>query len=184
MVAQLTRCRALDLTPFGIRVKGVDPGWIRTPEVDDAADLDGGGRAKWGPVWGRFHMRAARVAVADVGRSIRSPGSRASASETPHHAGGRHRTEPGRYERRTAALHHRIAHKGAVGDNMRAGTPPSPGPCSGHGPAVPVMGGLPWPTSCAPAHHSFFDDGARVDGGTIAFWEQACRAPSARASVP
>jgi NAD(P)-dependent dehydrogenase (short-subunit alcohol dehydrogenase family) len=56
MVAQLTRCQALDLAPFGIRVNSVDPGWIWTNEVDRAADLDGGGRAKWGPVWGRFHM--------------------------------------------------------------------------------------------------------------------------------
>jgi len=52
-VAQLTRCAALDLAPHGIRVNSVSPGWIWTREVDKAA---GGDRAKWDPVWGRFHM--------------------------------------------------------------------------------------------------------------------------------
>jgi len=55
-VAQLTRCQALDLAPFGIRVNSVDPAWIWSNETDKAANLDGGGREKWGPVWGRFHM--------------------------------------------------------------------------------------------------------------------------------
>jgi NAD(P)-dependent dehydrogenase (short-subunit alcohol dehydrogenase family) len=55
-VAQLTRCQALDLAPMGIRVNSVDPGWIWTNETDRAADLDGGGRATWGPIWGRYHM--------------------------------------------------------------------------------------------------------------------------------
>jgi NAD(P)-dependent dehydrogenase (short-subunit alcohol dehydrogenase family) len=55
-VGQLTRCQALDLAPFGIRVNSVDPAWIWSHETDKAADLDGGGRAKWGPIWGRFHM--------------------------------------------------------------------------------------------------------------------------------
>lgn len=52
-VNQLTRCMALDLSPFNIRVNTVSPGWIWTREVDKAA---GGDRAKWGPIWGRFHM--------------------------------------------------------------------------------------------------------------------------------
>ncbi|MGD0898849.1 MAG: SDR family oxidoreductase [Thermoguttaceae bacterium] len=52
-VNQLTRCMALDLAPHGIRVNTVSPGWIWTREVDKAA---GGDRAKWGPVWGKFHM--------------------------------------------------------------------------------------------------------------------------------
>ncbi|MCX6622927.1 MAG: SDR family oxidoreductase, partial [Acidobacteria bacterium] len=49
----LTKCMALDLAPFGIRVNSVSPGWIWTREVDRAA---GGDRAKWEPVWGQFHM--------------------------------------------------------------------------------------------------------------------------------
>jgi NAD(P)-dependent dehydrogenase (short-subunit alcohol dehydrogenase family) len=52
-VAQLTRCSALDLAPFGIRVNSVSPGWIWTREVDKAAGSD---RAKYEPIWGKFHM--------------------------------------------------------------------------------------------------------------------------------
>jgi len=55
-VGQLTKCQALDLAPMGIRVNSVDPAWIWSDETDKAADADGGGRQKWGPVWGRFHM--------------------------------------------------------------------------------------------------------------------------------
>jgi len=52
-VNQLTRCMALDLAAFNIRVNTVSPGWIWTREVDKAAGYD---RAKWGPIWGKFHM--------------------------------------------------------------------------------------------------------------------------------
>ena len=52
-VYTLTKCMALDLAPFSIRVNSVSPGWIWTREVDKAA---GGDRARWGPVWGKFHM--------------------------------------------------------------------------------------------------------------------------------
>jgi NAD(P)-dependent dehydrogenase (short-subunit alcohol dehydrogenase family) len=52
-VNQLTRCMALDLAADNIRVNTVSPGWIWTREVDKAAGYD---RAKWGPIWGRFHM--------------------------------------------------------------------------------------------------------------------------------
>ena len=52
-VSQLTRCMALDLAAFNIRVNAVSPGWIWTREVDKAA---GGDRDKWRPIWGKFHM--------------------------------------------------------------------------------------------------------------------------------
>jgi NAD(P)-dependent dehydrogenase (short-subunit alcohol dehydrogenase family) len=52
-VHTLTKCMALDLAPYGIRVNSVSPGWIWTREVDRAA---GGHRSKWEPVWGQFHM--------------------------------------------------------------------------------------------------------------------------------
>jgi NAD(P)-dependent dehydrogenase (short-subunit alcohol dehydrogenase family) len=52
-VHTLTKCMALDLAPYGIRVNSVSPGWIWTREVDRAA---GGDRRRWEPVWGRFHM--------------------------------------------------------------------------------------------------------------------------------
>lgn len=52
-VNQLTRCMAMDLSIHQIRVNTVSPGWIWTREVDKAANYD---RAKWGPIWGKFHM--------------------------------------------------------------------------------------------------------------------------------
>jgi NAD(P)-dependent dehydrogenase (short-subunit alcohol dehydrogenase family) len=52
-VHTLTKCMALDLAPYNIRVNSVSPGWIWTREVDKAA---GGDRAKWEPAWGQFHM--------------------------------------------------------------------------------------------------------------------------------
>ncbi|MEZ5413017.1 MAG: SDR family oxidoreductase [Opitutaceae bacterium] len=54
-VTQLTRCAALDLAPFKIRVNSISPGWIWTREVDKAA---GGDRAKFDPIWGQYHMLA------------------------------------------------------------------------------------------------------------------------------
>ncbi|MCF8087836.1 MAG: SDR family oxidoreductase [Desulfotignum sp.] len=55
-VKQLTRCQALDLASENIRVNSVSPAWIWTRELEKAAQLDGGGREKWEPIWGQFHM--------------------------------------------------------------------------------------------------------------------------------
>jgi len=55
-VNTFTKCAALDLAPFGIRVNSVSPGWIWTREVEKAAFVDGGGREKWEPIWGQYHM--------------------------------------------------------------------------------------------------------------------------------
>ncbi len=52
-VHTLTKCMALDLATYGIRVNSVSPGWIWTREVNKAA---AGDRAKWEPVWGQYHM--------------------------------------------------------------------------------------------------------------------------------
>jgi NAD(P)-dependent dehydrogenase (short-subunit alcohol dehydrogenase family) len=55
-VNTLTKCMAFDLAPYHIRVNSVSPGWIWTREVYKAANQDGGGREKWDPIWGEFHM--------------------------------------------------------------------------------------------------------------------------------
>lgn len=55
-VHQLTKCTAYDLAKYGIRVNSISPGWIWTREVYKAADMDGGGREKWDPIWGQYHM--------------------------------------------------------------------------------------------------------------------------------
>jgi len=52
----MTRCMALDLAKYNIRVNSVSPGWIWTREVYKAAELAGGGRDKWDTVWGQYHM--------------------------------------------------------------------------------------------------------------------------------
>jgi len=52
-VAQLTRCAALDLAPWKIRVNAISPAWIWTREVLKAASQD---REKWEPIWGEYHM--------------------------------------------------------------------------------------------------------------------------------
>jgi NAD(P)-dependent dehydrogenase (short-subunit alcohol dehydrogenase family) len=55
-VNQLTKCQALDLAKYNIRVNSVSPGWIWTREVEKASQMDGGGRKKWEPIWGKYHI--------------------------------------------------------------------------------------------------------------------------------
>jgi NAD(P)-dependent dehydrogenase (short-subunit alcohol dehydrogenase family) len=55
-VNQLTKCQALDLAKYNIRVNSVSPGFIWTREVERGSQLDGGGKAKWGRIWGETHM--------------------------------------------------------------------------------------------------------------------------------
>jgi NAD(P)-dependent dehydrogenase (short-subunit alcohol dehydrogenase family) len=55
-VYNLTKCMAYDLAPYSIRVNSVSPGWIWTREVLKAAEIGGGGREKWDPIWGEYHM--------------------------------------------------------------------------------------------------------------------------------
>jgi NAD(P)-dependent dehydrogenase (short-subunit alcohol dehydrogenase family) len=52
-IVEMTRCQALDLARRGVRVNVVSPGWIWTPEVSKAARGD---RARWEPVWGKYHI--------------------------------------------------------------------------------------------------------------------------------
>jgi len=52
-VGMLTKCAAFDLSPK-IRVNTISPAWVWTDEVAKATH--GQGRAKWEPIWGKFHL--------------------------------------------------------------------------------------------------------------------------------
>lgn len=66
-IAAMTRCMALDLAPDHIRVNSVSPGWIWTAETAKAA---GGDRARWEPIWGKFHMLRRMGEAREVARAI------------------------------------------------------------------------------------------------------------------
>ncbi len=66
-IATMTKCQALDLAPHRIRVNSVSPGWIWTPEVQKAANND---RAKWEPIWGKFHMLRRLGEPREVARAV------------------------------------------------------------------------------------------------------------------
>lgn len=66
-IVTMSKCMALDLAPHKIRVNVVSPGWIWTPEVAKAAEGD---RAKWEPVWGRYHMLRRLGEPREVARAI------------------------------------------------------------------------------------------------------------------
>lgn len=66
-ILAMTKCQALDLAPDKIRVNAISPGWIWTPEVAKAAEND---RAKWEPVWGRYHMLRRLGEPREVARAV------------------------------------------------------------------------------------------------------------------
>ncbi len=66
-IVSMTKCQALDLSVDKIRVNSVSPGWIWTPEVQKAANHD---RAKWEPIWGRYHMLRRLGEPSEVAKAI------------------------------------------------------------------------------------------------------------------
>jgi NAD(P)-dependent dehydrogenase (short-subunit alcohol dehydrogenase family) len=66
-ILTMTRCMALDLSVDRIRVNSISPGWIWTPEVQKAAQGD---RAKWEPVWGKYHMLRRLGEPREVARAV------------------------------------------------------------------------------------------------------------------
>lgn len=64
----LTKDMALDLAKYKIRVNSASPGWIWSPEVAKAAGE--GGRKKWEPVWGPFHMAGRLGEMSEVAAAI------------------------------------------------------------------------------------------------------------------
>ena len=66
-ILTLTKCMALDLSAFGIRVNSVSPAWVWSPEVCKAA---GGDRVKWEPVWGPHHMPRRMAETSEVAAVI------------------------------------------------------------------------------------------------------------------
>ena len=52
-ILTITRCMAMDLARYGIRVNSVSPGFIWTPVVIDMAHGD---IEKYDPIWGKFHI--------------------------------------------------------------------------------------------------------------------------------
>ncbi|WP_436700759.1 SDR family NAD(P)-dependent oxidoreductase [Nocardioides sp. BYT-33-1] len=67
-IVSLTRCMAMDLAVDGIRVNSISPGWIWTPEVASAAA--DGGRERWEPVWGRYHLLRRLGEASEVAAAI------------------------------------------------------------------------------------------------------------------
>lgn len=74
-ILALSRGQALDLAPRGIRVNTVSPGWIWTAEVSKAA---GGDRARWEPIWGKYHMLERLGEAAEVANAVLFLSSEAS----------------------------------------------------------------------------------------------------------
>ena len=66
-ILSMTRCMTLDLSADGIRVNSVSPGWVWTPEATKGAV---GGREKWEPTWGPFHMPRRLCEASEVASAI------------------------------------------------------------------------------------------------------------------
>ncbi len=66
-VLMMTKCMALDLSKDGIRVNSISPAWVWSPEVAKAAV---GGREKWEPIWGPYHLPRRLCETSEVASAI------------------------------------------------------------------------------------------------------------------
>ena len=66
-ILSMTKCMALDLSADCIRVNSISPAWVWGPEVSKAAV---GGREKWEPLWGPFHMPRRLAECSEVASAI------------------------------------------------------------------------------------------------------------------
>ena len=66
-ILTITRCMAMDLACYKIRVNSVSPAWIWTPIV---AEMAGGDIEKYDRIWGKFHMLKRCGQSAEVAKPI------------------------------------------------------------------------------------------------------------------
>ena len=67
-IVTMTKCMALDLAQDSMRINSVSPAWVWTPEVAKAAA--DGGRERWEPIWGPFHMPRRICEASEVASSV------------------------------------------------------------------------------------------------------------------
>ena len=66
-VVMMTKSMALDLSGDGVRVNSVSPAWVWSPEVAKAAV---GGRDKWEPIWGPYHLPRRLCETSEVASAV------------------------------------------------------------------------------------------------------------------
>ncbi len=66
-VVMMTKNMALDLSSHGIRVNSVSPAWVWSPEV---AKVAVGGREKWEPIWGPYHLPRRLCETSEVASAV------------------------------------------------------------------------------------------------------------------
>ncbi len=66
-IVTMTKSMALDFAKVNTRVNSISPAWVWTPEVDKVAY---GGRDKWEPVWGAFHMLGRVSQASEVASAV------------------------------------------------------------------------------------------------------------------
>ena len=66
-IVTMTKGMALDLSKESIRVNSISPGWVWGPEVAKEAV---GGREKWEPIWGQYHMLRRLAECSEIASAV------------------------------------------------------------------------------------------------------------------